>query len=57
MRRPLARGVRSPSVWVSVLWRRGELGVLPGRGAVSCELLSWRSGDEMGTPRPGDDEA
>ena len=24
MRAPLARGVRSPALWVSVCWRRGD---------------------------------
>jgi hypothetical protein len=43
MRRPLARGVLSPALWVSVCWRRGELGALL---AVLWLLLIWRRGDE-----------
>ena len=46
MRAPLARGVRSPVLWVSVCWRRGELGAWLGREVVLWELLIWRKGDE-----------
>ena len=50
MRAPLARGVRSPVLWVSVCWRRGELGASAGWDAVLWLLLIWRRGE---TPGPG----
>ena len=53
MRRPLARGVLSPALCVSVCWRRGELGAL----AVLWLLLIWRRGDEaLLAPGAGDDD-
>lgn len=36
---PLARGVLSPVLWVSVCWRRGELGAFPLWEAVFWLLL------------------
>ena len=54
MRPPPARGVRSPVLWVSVCWRKGELGALL---AVLWLLLIWRNGDEaLSAPGAGEDD-
>lgn len=45
--RPFARGVRSASLWVSVCWRKGELGALPW-WAVLWVLLICLKGEDTG---------
>jgi hypothetical protein len=52
MRGLRARGVRSPVLWVSVCWRKGELGAC----WVLWLLLIWRSGDEALAPGAGDED-
>jgi hypothetical protein len=40
-------------LWVSVCWRKGELGAL---WAVLWLLLIWRSGEEAAAPGAGDED-